>query len=78
MGIPIFSYIRGAMIKNLNALLTGEEDSITYKGKRLTVLPSSTPESIHFKLGDRRFTVHPDWANPDAISEISKEIEKYD
>lgn len=66
------------MIKNLNALLTGEENSIIYRGKNLTVLPSSSPEAIHFKLGDRRFTVHPDWSNPDAISEISKEIEKYD
>lgn len=65
------------MIKNLNSLLIGEEDSITFKGKKLTMLPSSTPESIHFKLGDKRFTVHPDWGNPDAVREISKEIEKY-
>ena len=65
------------MIRNLNALLTGEEDSITYRGKKLTVLPSSSPEAIHFKLGDRRFTIHPDWTNPEAIREISKEIEKY-
>lgn len=64
------------MIKNLNALLTGEEDSITYKGNKLVVLPSSTPESIHFKWGDKRFTVHPDWSNPDAVSEISKETER--
>lgn len=65
------------MIKNLNSLLIGEEDSITFKGKKLTMLPSSTPESIRFKLGDKRFTVHPDWGNPDAVREISKEIEKY-
>lgn len=65
------------MIRNLNSLLTGEEDSITYNRQKLTILPSSIPESIHFKWGDKRFTVHTDWGNPDAVREISKEIEKY-
>lgn len=65
------------MIRHLIELITDEEDSITYKGKKLSIFPSSTPESIHFKWGDKRFTVHPNWDNPYVFREISKEIEKF-